>query len=65
MNIIITEEFKKRLLKLAKKKARCDKEDFMVDDYAGGNIDDAYSIGADDGEILMAREICDEIGLEY
>lgn len=24
-------------------------EDFIVDDYAGGNIDDAYSLGAEHG----------------
>jgi hypothetical protein len=46
-----------KILVIAAKKACCDNEGFMVDDYAAGNIDDAYSIGCDDGEILLAREL--------
>lgn len=34
-----------------------DTEDFMVCDYAGGNIDDAYEIGFDAGEVSLARKI--------
>ena len=32
-------------------------EDFMVDDYAGGNIDDAWSSGMEDGKCEIAHEI--------
>lgn len=43
---------------VAKRKCWCDAGDeFMVDDYAGGNIDDAYSGGVDDGEALLARKL--------
>jgi len=38
-------------------KAWSDDPDFMVDDYAGGNIDDAYYGGVRDGEVLLAREL--------
>jgi hypothetical protein len=30
---------------------------FYIDDYAGGNIDDSYSLGREDGEISFAREV--------
>jgi hypothetical protein len=49
------------LKSIADKKAWCDDEDFMVNDYAGGNIDDAYSGGYDDGEIIMARHILTQL----
>ncbi len=32
-------------------------EDFMADDYAGGNIDDAWSSGMADGNCEIAHEI--------
>ena len=35
----------------------CEEEDSIVDDWAGGNIDDAYELGVKDGQIIMARKI--------
>lgn len=32
-------------------------EDFNPHDYSGGNIDDAYQLGYDDGEIKFARRL--------
>lgn len=32
-------------------------EDFVVEDMAGGNVDDAYEFGLREGEILYAREL--------
>jgi hypothetical protein len=32
-------------------------EAFIIDDYAGGNVDDAYYRGVSDGETFLAREI--------
>ncbi len=29
----------------------------VIDDWAGGNIDDAYQIGVTDGEISFARDL--------
>lgn len=40
-------------------------DDSIVDDYAGGNIDDAYSGGIDAGGILLAREILNDLGIEW
>lgn len=44
--------------------ARSDDEDFMVQDYAGGNIDDAYEMGVDDGGIQFARTLLSMLGSE-
>jgi len=40
-----------------------DEDDFMIDDYAGGNIDDAYNMGIDHGEVYFARRLL--IIIEY
>lgn len=37
-----------------------DDPDFMVDDCAAGNINDAYYGGTDDGGTLMARRILEK-----
>lgn len=60
---MITQETYDALLKLvsdlAKVKIAVDNDDFMVDDYAGGNIDDAYALGERAGEVQLARDIKD------
>lgn len=48
---------KETIEKLAAKSAWFDDEEFMVDDYAGGNIDDAYQGGIKDGRVELAREL--------
>lgn len=53
----MNEELRALLEAAAKTEIGCDNDDFMVDDYAGGNIDDAYSLGIDHGEVLFAREL--------
>ena len=50
-------ELKVFLQKTAGKAAWQDDKEFVPDDYAGGNIDDAYNGGVSDGEILVCREI--------
>lgn len=39
-----------------------EEEDFMVNDYAGGNIDDAFYGGAISGRVILARELLDQFG---
>lgn len=51
------------LKKIAVRKCWCDDPEFLVADYAAGNIDDAYYGGADDGESLLARFILKELGV--
>lgn len=55
-------EMKAHLTALAARKCWSDDKEFMVDDYAGGNIADAYSGGADDGETLLARSLLEKFG---
>lgn len=46
-----------KIREIASQDISADEDDFMVDDYAGGNIDDAYSIGCDHGEVYLARQL--------
>jgi len=57
MDSVDLEKMKAELLKTANEKAWNDDEHFMPDDYASGNIDDAFYGGQDAGEISMARHI--------
>ena len=45
------------LKELANGEVRSDDEEFNPQDYAGGNFDDAYSMGVEDGTTLFAREL--------
>jgi hypothetical protein len=49
------------LKKLASKKCWQDDKDFLVYDYCGGNVDDAYWGGYDSGQILLARELLKQL----
>lgn len=53
----MSEEIIAMLEELASRKSWCDHDSFVVDDWAGGNVDDAYSGGWDDGEAELARTI--------
>lgn len=46
-----------KLKVLAVKTAATDNDDFSAYDYSGGQPDDAYEMGCEDGEIALAREI--------
>jgi hypothetical protein len=39
--------------------------DVIVDDYAGGNIDDAFACGERAGEIVLARDILSTLGIAW
>jgi len=56
------EALKAKLQKVAAKATKTDDEDedFNPCDWSGGNFDDAYNMGVDDGEIHFAREILAE-----
>lgn len=53
-------KLKSKLEKLATRKCWAENEDFCAYDYSGGNFDDAYSGGVDDGEAFLAKEILEE-----
>lgn len=39
-------------------------EDKVIDDYAGGNVDDAFYAGERAGEVMLAREVLKALGVE-
>ena len=61
----LSQERIESLKKLAKKTAWDDDEDFCAFDFAGGNFDDAFAGGAKAGEIWLARDILNELGIQY
>lgn len=61
----LSEERIKKLKALACRECWFEEEDSVIDDYAGGNVDDAHTGGMLDGEACLAREILDELGIEY
>lgn len=49
---------KEKLMEMAQQTCWCDDEEsFVPDDYAAGNIDDAYYGGTNDGEVIFARKL--------
>ena len=58
-----------RLKKLASSGCWSDDADddgvLMVDDYAGGNIDDAFYGGQRDGAVTLAREILTALDIDW
>lgn len=65
----MNEKIVENLKSIAKKKAWADKltadGSCIIDDFAGGNVDDAYYGGCSDGEILLARNILDRLSISY
>lgn len=53
------------LLKEAQGEVWDDDPDFMTDDYAGGNIDDAFAGGERAGRAHMARDALDVLGVSW
>jgi len=55
------EEFIEELKKLSVRETIMDMikdgEDVVIDDFAGGNVDDAYFSGVSDGKADLAREV--------
>jgi hypothetical protein len=65
----MNEELVKRLKSLAEK--RSDYDHLNDDDYfdpqdmSGGNFDDCYSMGIDEGYTQLAREVLDMLNVDY
>lgn len=43
--------------KTSEQDCRSDNPEFQADSYSGGNFDDAYEMGVEDGEIQAARSL--------
>lgn len=50
-----------KIQKIAEMTCQSDEEDFNAYDYSGGNFDDAFWNGVDDGKVKLAREILPEL----
>lgn len=65
----LTADAIERLKALARRVTIRDRQEeddaICVDDFAGGNVDDAYEHGLLDGEVEMARDILREQGVEW
>ena len=64
---IMNERMIQKLKNLAKSDCFYDdeNEDKMVDDYAGGNIDDAFSYGETAGEVMLARQVLMALDIKW
>lgn len=58
----MNEELKAKLGQLASRKCWSDDSDFIAYDYSGGNLDDAYYGGWEDGKTALARALLAEFG---
>ena len=65
MAYILPDDYVKKIKEIAEQQVWSDDPEFLVDDYAGGNEDDAYYGGERAGEIQFARSVLDAIGVEY
>jgi hypothetical protein len=54
-----------KLKNIAGQKMASEHEDFDPCDFSGGNFDDAYYMGTEDGEISLARDILSWLNIEY
>lgn len=56
----MNKKIKDYLIELSSKKVRSDDEEFNAYEWSGGNYDDAYSMGEQDGEIILARYLLEK-----
>ncbi len=65
----MTEEIINKLKTLAQKRSvydhLTDDEYFDPQDVSGGNFDDCYQSGIDEGNTQLAREVLDMLNVEY
>lgn len=54
------ETIKKELLSISKRGCLLDDEEENVIDHFGGNFDDAYNGGLEDGEVMLARHLLEK-----
>jgi hypothetical protein len=63
----MNERMIERLKKLARGECYYDDEDedVIIDDYAGGNVDDAFYAGEHAGEVMLARDVLKSLNIEW
>jgi len=67
MIVTIEDSVLAKFIKEAQRVARTERDghDFDPQDYAGGNFDDAFEMGMDEGSIFTTRELLDAFGVKY
>jgi hypothetical protein len=63
----MNEQLIERLKKLASSECFYDDEDEdkIIDDYAGGNVDDAFQVGEHAGQVVLAREMLSALKIQW
>ena len=62
----MNEQLITRLKELAGRKCFHDEDDdAVVEDYAGGNVDDAFDLGERAGETMLARDVLTALNIEW
>ena len=57
ISLIVSKEIYEQLVILSQDSIIVDYEDTFPDDAAGGNVDDAYTTGLEDGQVSLAKHI--------
>ena len=65
MAYTLPDDYVAKIKKVAERRCWSDDPNFLIDDYAAGNEDDAYYGGEQAGEVQFARTLLDAIGVEY
>lgn len=61
----LSPQFISRLKELAEQKTLQERDVLSVYDVSGGNVDDAYEAGVEDGETFLAREVLEDLGIKW
>lgn len=61
----LSQEMIDLLKRIASQPTLCDNEDFNPYDASGGNYDDAYYMGSEDGYTKLAREILTQLKVPF
>jgi hypothetical protein len=61
----MNEEMITKLKKIAARETWFEDEDFNPMDFSGGNFDDAYYGGLEDGRVDLAREILTSMNIKW
>lgn len=64
-NFDMEESLKIKLINLAKKQIPLDKGEMNLYDHVGSNVDDAFELGLEHGEVFLAREILKLFCIKY
>lgn len=61
----MNEQLVNNLKRIAAKACFADDPDGIVEDYACGNVDDAFEMGVANGKVQLAREILTDLNLTW